>query len=143
MWNSFKFEKILMWRRKYGKIVNLFAIVVVFATTYALILPALTLDQDKVEQTPGIHTGTASTDEPPADQSNLSENTLSVLQESMTQGTVEAPQIEVSEASAPTELQDQSPPQLSNETASEHERITEPTTMVQKGDGYELTATSP
>lgn len=140
MWNSFKFEKILMWRRKYGKIVNLIAILVVFATTYALILPALTLDQDKVEQTPGIHTGTSSTDELPTDQSHLPESTIAVLQESMTQDMVEAPQTEVSDASAPTELQDQSPPQLSNETASEHERITEPTTMVQKGDGYELTA---
>lgn len=140
MWNSFKFEKILMWRRKYGKIVNLIAILVVFATTYALILPALTLDQDKVEQTPGIHTGTSSTDEPPTDQSHLPESTIAVLQESMTQDMVEAPQTEVSDASAPTELQDQSPPQLSNETASEHERITEPTMMVQKGDGYELTA---
>ena len=51
MWNPFKFEKFLLWRKKYSKIVNLIAILVVFATTYALILPALTLDQDKADQT--------------------------------------------------------------------------------------------
>ncbi|MGZ7224805.1 hypothetical protein ACXWOJ_09300, partial [Streptococcus pyogenes] len=44
------------------KSVNLIAILVVFATTYALILPALTLDQNKVDQSPGISLETDSTE---------------------------------------------------------------------------------
>ncbi|WP_238716667.1 hypothetical protein, partial [Streptococcus suis] len=47
-------EKIQGWRRKYKKLVNIIAFLVVFATTYALILPAITLDQEKAEQTVGI-----------------------------------------------------------------------------------------
>ena len=42
------------WRKKYRRVVQLIAVLTVFGTTYALILPALTLDKDKVEQTAGI-----------------------------------------------------------------------------------------
>ena len=41
-------------RSKYRKVVNLVAIIVVFATTYALILPAITLESDKASQLSGI-----------------------------------------------------------------------------------------
>ena len=41
-------------RSKYRKVVNLVAMIVVFATTYALILPAITLESDKASQLSGI-----------------------------------------------------------------------------------------
>ena len=40
--------------RRYRKLVMSLAAVVVFVTTYALVLPALTLDEDKADSTPGI-----------------------------------------------------------------------------------------
>ena len=45
-------------RKRYRKIVTSLAAVVVFATTYALVLPAMTLDDQKAEETPGIETQT-------------------------------------------------------------------------------------
>ena len=128
MWNPFKFEKFLLWRKKYSKIVNLIAILVVFATTYALILPALTLDQDKVDQTSGINTQLA-----PSTTENGSGQIT----------TLEAPVVPVApqaDPPAPTDSQEPATTEANSESTPDQEKITEPTTMVQKGDGYELTA---
>lgn len=127
MWNPFKFEKFLLWRKKYSKIVNLIAILVVFATTYALILPALTLDQDKVNQTSGINTQDPVTTENGSGQIT----------------TLEPPVVPVApqaDPPAPTDSQEPATTEASSESTPDQEKITEPTTMVQKGDGYELTA---
>ena len=128
MWNPFKFEKFLLWRKKYSKIVNLIAILVVFATTYALILPALTLDQDKADQTSGINTQLA-----PSTTENGSGQIT----------TLEAPVVPAApqaDTPAPTDSQEPATTEASSESTPDQEKITEPTTMVQKGDGYELTA---
>lgn len=45
-------------RKRFRKLVMSLAVVVVFVTTYALVLPALTLDEQKADETPGIDTGT-------------------------------------------------------------------------------------
>lgn len=128
MWNPFKFEKFLLWRKKYSKIVNLIAILVVFATTYALILPALTLDQDKADQTSGINTQLA-----PSTTENGSGQIT----------TLEAPVVPAApqaDTPAPTDSQEPATTEANSESTPDQEKITEPTTMVQKGDGYELTA---
>ena len=59
-------------RSKYRKVVNLVAMIVVFATTYALILPAITLESDKASQLSGISisettTETQSNEAPPVE----------------------------------------------------------------------------
>lgn len=43
---------------RHRKTVTVLAALVVFVTTYALVLPAITLDSNKAEATPGIETGT-------------------------------------------------------------------------------------
>ncbi|HEL1949410.1 TPA: ribonuclease G [Streptococcus suis] len=50
MQNNFKFKRLSLWQKKYRKFVNFVAVVVVFVTTYALILPALTLESNKASQ---------------------------------------------------------------------------------------------
>ena len=128
MWNPFKFEKFLLWRKKYSKIVNLIAILVVFATTYALILPALTLDQDKADQTSGINTQ--------LDPSTTENGSGQIT-------TLEAPVVPAApqaDTPVPTDSQEPATTEASSESTPDQEKITEPTTMVQKGDGYELTA---
>jgi hypothetical protein len=45
--------------RRYRKLVMSLAVVVVFVTAYMLVLPAVTLDNDTADQTPGIDTNTS------------------------------------------------------------------------------------
>ncbi|WP_275669312.1 InlB B-repeat-containing protein [Streptococcus suis] len=115
---------------KYRKFVNFVAVVVVFVTTYALILPALTLDQDKVNQTSGINTGL---EQLPSDSSSILETST----EAGIKAVVEPHQTEAS-------TQVESPVSVSADESSKNifdqERITEPTTMVYSSHDYELTA---
>lgn len=52
----FRREYLAQFKAKYKKIIGAIAVIVVFVTTYALILPALTLDSNAANQTPGINT---------------------------------------------------------------------------------------
>nr|WP_024416601.1 InlB B-repeat-containing protein [Streptococcus suis] len=129
-------EKIQGWRRKYKKLVNIIAFLVVFATTYALILPAITLDQEKAEQTAGIEV-----QETPVttEISKLTEPMVTTQQTPIVGSSADEVQSPATEAvPAPAE-------QVSTESASkpqtDQERITEPTTMVHKTNDYEVTAT--
>ncbi|MGY3781636.1 InlB B-repeat-containing protein, partial [Streptococcus gallolyticus] len=49
-------EYLAQFKAKYKKVIGAIAVIVVFVTTYALILPALTLDSNAANQTPGINT---------------------------------------------------------------------------------------
>ena len=61
-------------KKRYRRIVTALAAVVVFATTYALVLPALTLDDQKAEETPGIETQTQAQEQAaPEKQETVSE----------------------------------------------------------------------
>ncbi|WP_275669373.1 InlB B-repeat-containing protein [Streptococcus suis] len=130
MQNNFKFKRLSLWQKKYRKFVNFVAVVVVFVTTYALILPALTLDQDKVNQTSGINTGL---EQLPSDSSSILETST----EAGIKAVVEPHQTEAS-------TQVESPVSVSADESSKNifdqERITEPTTMVYSSHDYELTA---
>ncbi|CYX87443.1 ribonucleases G and E [Streptococcus suis] len=130
MQNNFKFKRLSLWQKKYRKFVNFVAVVVVFVTTYALILPALTLDQDKVNQTSGINTGL---EQLPSDSSSILETNT----EAGIKAVVEPHQTEAS-------TQVDSPVSVSADESSKNifdqERITEPTTMVYSSHDYELTA---
>lgn len=131
MQNNFKFKRLSLWQKKYRKFVNFVAVVVVFVTTYALILPALTLDQDKVNQTSGINTGL---EQLPSDSSSILETST----EAGIKAVVEPHQTEAS-------TQVESPVSVSADESSKNifdqERITEPTTIVHKTNDYEVTAT--
>ncbi|CCF03230.1 Ribonucleases G and E [Streptococcus macedonicus ACA-DC 198] len=52
----FRREYLAQFKAKYKKVIGAIAVIVVFVTTYALILPALTLDSNAANQTPGINT---------------------------------------------------------------------------------------
>nr|WP_258526692.1 InlB B-repeat-containing protein [Streptococcus suis] len=129
-------EKIQGWRRKYKKLVNIIAFLVVFATTYALILPAITLDQEKAEQTAGIEV-----QETPVttEISKLTEPMVTTQQTPIVGSSADEVQ------SPATETVPDPAEQVSTESASkpqtDQERITEPTTMVHKTNDYEVTAT--
>ncbi|CYV37599.1 ribonucleases G and E [Streptococcus suis] len=129
-------EKIQGWRRKYKKLVNIIAFLVVFTTTYALILPAITLDQEKAEQTAGIEV-----QETPVttEISKLTEPMVTTQQTPIVGSSADEVQSPATEA-VPDPAE-----QVSTESASkpqtDQERITEPTTMVHKTNDYEVTAT--
>lgn len=48
---------------KHRKIVRILSVLVVFITTYALILPAITLEKDKAQMMPGLEVGSSSSDQ--------------------------------------------------------------------------------
>lgn len=52
----FRREYLAQFKAKYKKVIGAIAVIVFFVTTYALILPALTLDSNAANQTPGINT---------------------------------------------------------------------------------------
>lgn len=124
----FKFEKLQNWRRKYSKLVNTVAILVVFSTTYALILPALTLDQDKVAHSAGIHIDQESTEASSSEPLNENQTTITQSKEEST----EIPSsVEKSVSTDSTTV---------SEANTEPSLIVEPTIMLHKGNGYELSA---
>lgn len=50
----FRREYLAQFKAKYKKVIGAIAVIVFFVTIYALILPALTLDSNAANQTPGI-----------------------------------------------------------------------------------------
>lgn len=52
----FRREYLAQFKAKYKKVIGAIVVIVFFVTTYALILPALTLDSNAANQTPGINT---------------------------------------------------------------------------------------
>ena len=123
-------------RSKYRKVVNLVAIIVVFATTYALILPAITLESDKASQLSGISisettTETQSNEAPPVE---VTEATSQAVEES---SAIEQTTTTTSVTST-TEVS--SEPQTTEATEVDQRLITEATEFVHKGKDYEVIA---
>lgn len=125
-------------RSKYRKVVNLVAMIVVFATTYALILPAITLESDKASQLSGISisettTETQSNEAPPVE---VTEATSQAVEESsVIEQTTTTTVTSSTEASSETETS-----QPIEDMEEEPQLVTELTTLTSKGNGYELTA---
>ena len=123
-------------RSKYRKVVNLVAMIVVFATTYALILPAITLESDKASQLSGISisettTETQSNEAPPVE---VTEATSQAVEESsaIEQTTTTTSVMSTTEVS--------SEPQTTEATEVDQRLITEATEFVHKGKDYEVIA---
>ena len=122
-------------RSKYRKVVNLVAMIVVFATTYALILPAITLESDKASQLSGISisettTETQSNEAPPVE-----------VTESSSQETEESSVIEQTTTTTVTSTTEvSSEPQTTEATEVDQRLITEATEFVHKGKDYEVIA---
>ncbi|MGT2736557.1 InlB B-repeat-containing protein [Streptococcus orisratti] len=117
----FKTENWHIWSSKYKKLGIAIAVVVVFATTYALILPALTLDSQTADKTAGLNVA------PPS--SNVTSSSLSDLT---------AP-LASSQESAPSSQEDSQTLESTTETNDGKPLITEDTVMTEKGSDYEVT----
>lgn len=136
MQNNFKFKRLSLWQKKYRKFVNFVAVVVVFVTTYALILPALTLESNKASQLSGISisettTEAQSNEAPPVE---VTEATSQAVEES---SAIEQTTTTTSVTST-TELS--SDPQTTEATEVDQRLITEATEFVHKGKDYEVIA---
>lgn len=118
----FKTENWHIWSSKYKKLGIAIAVVVVFATTYALILPALTLDSQTADKTAGLNVA------PPS--SNVTSSSLSDL----------TPPLASSQESAPSSQEDSQTLESTTETNDGKPLITEDTVMTEKGSDYEVTA---
>lgn len=118
----FKTENWHIWSSKYKKLGIAIAVVVVFATTYALILPALTLDSQTADKTAGLNVASPS--------SNVTSSSLSDLT---------AP-LASSQESAPSSQEDSQTLESTTETNDGKPLITEDTVMTEKGSDYEVTA---
>ncbi|WP_105105550.1 InlB B-repeat-containing protein [Streptococcus suis] len=136
MQNNFKFKRLSLWQKKYRKFVNFVAVVVVFVTTYALILPALTLESNKASQLSGISSSETTTEiqgneETPVEvteaASQMVEETSAIEQTSMT-----------TSVTSTTELS--SEPQTTETTKVDQQVITEATEFIHKGKDYEVIA---
>ena len=135
-------------RSKYRKVVNLVAMIVVFATTYALILPAITLESDKASQLSGIsvsetNSETQSNEAPPVE---VTEATSQAVEESSaieqtTTTTVASSTVTSSTVTSSTEASSETETsQPIEDMEEEPQLVTELTTLTSKGNGYELTA---
>lgn len=136
MQNNFKFKRLSLWQKKYRKFVNFVAVVVVFVTTYALILPALTLESNKASQLSGISSSETTTEiqgneETPVEvteaASQMVEESSAIEQTSMT-----------TSVTSTTELS--SEPQTTETTKVDQQVITEATEFIHKGKDYEVIA---
>ena len=137
-------------RSKYRKVVNLVAMIVVFATTYALILPAVTLESDKASQLSGISVSETNSE---TLNPETSEEISVAVPESSSQETEESSAIEqtTTTTSVTSTTEVSSEPQTTEATevdqrltteATEVDRrlITEATEFVHKGKDYEVIA---
>ena len=135
-------------RSKYRKVVNLVAMIVVFATTYALILPAITLESDKASQLSGISISetTAETQSNAAPPVEVTEATSQAVEESSaieqtTTTTVTSSNVASSTVTSSTEASSETETsQPIEDMEEEPQLVTELTTLTSKGNGYELTA---
>ncbi|HEM4955794.1 TPA: InlB B-repeat-containing protein [Streptococcus suis] len=136
MQNNFKFKRLSLWQKKYRKFVNFVAVVVVFVTTYALILPALTLEANKASQLSGISSSETTTEI----QGN--EETPVEVTEAASQMVEESSAIEqtttTTSVTSTTELS--SEPQTTETTKVDQQVITEATEFIHKGKDYEVIA---
>ncbi|WP_333674511.1 InlB B-repeat-containing protein [Streptococcus parasuis] len=123
-------------RSKYRKVVNLVAMIVVFATTYALILPAITLESDKASQLSGISISETTTEA----QSN--EAPPVEVTEATSQAVAESSAIEqtTTTTSVMSTTEVSSEPQTTEATEVDQRLITEATEFVHKGKDYEVIA---
>lgn len=123
-------------RSKYRKVVNLVAMIVVFATTYALILPAITLESDKASQLSGISISETTTEA----QSN--EAPPVEVTEATSQAVAESSAIEqtTTTTSVTSTTEVSSEPQTTEATEVDQRLITEATEFVHKGKDYEVIA---
>lgn len=135
--NGFFNKKNLMeLHTRYKKLVKLLAILVVFGTTYALILPALTLDQNKAELTGGIDLPKESTTE------NLLETLTTADSESSVEQSVIAPET-TEEGTTTSELSTPERISTTEETVTSPETkdlITDPVEMKHENAHYILSA---
>ena len=126
-------------RSKYRKIVNLVAMIVVFATTYALILPAVTLESDKASQLSGISVSETNSE---TLNPETSEEISVAVPESSSQETEESSVIEqtTTTTSVTSTTEVSSEPQTTEATEVDQRLITEATEFVHKGKDYEVIA---
>ncbi|WJQ84952.1 InlB B-repeat-containing protein [Streptococcus parasuis] len=135
-------------RSKYRKVVNLVAMIVVFATTYALILPAITLESDKASQLSGISisettTEAQSNEAPPVEVTEATSQAVaeSSAIEQTTTTTVTSSTVASSTVTSSTEASSETETsQPIEDMEEEPQLVTELTTLTSKGNGYELTA---
>ena len=134
-------------RSKYRKVVNLVAIIVVFATTYALILPAITLESDKASQLSGIsvsetNSETQSNEAPPVEVTEATSQAVeesSVIEQTTTTTSVTST-TEVSSEPQTTEATQVDQRLITEATEADQRLITEATEFVHKGKDYEVIA---
>ena len=133
------YKSLRLLRKKYRHAVNILIMIVVFATTYALILPAITLDQEKASQTAGIRTAEDSS-EAVASQVNTESTEEATDTSKVGSESDLAANSESSSAQTESSNQENSNTHTQTEASESAELITEPTTFVHKTDQYELTA---
>ncbi len=126
-------------RSKYRKVVNLVAMIVVFTTTYALILPAITLESDKASQLSGISVSETNSE---TLNRETSEEISVAVPESSSQETEESSVIEqtTTTTSVTSTTEVSSEPQTTEATEVDQRLITEATEFVHKGKDYEVIA---
>ncbi|WDN58468.1 InlB B-repeat-containing protein [Streptococcus parasuis] len=134
-------------RSKYRKVVNLVAMIVVFATTYALILPAITLESDKASQLSGISisettTEAQSNEAPPVEVTEATSQAVeesSAIEQTTTTTSVTST-TEVSSEPQTTEATEVDQRLTTEATEVDQRLITEATEFVHKGKDYEVIA---
>lgn len=138
MKDFFTKENFQKWRKKYRRAVQIVAMLVVFGTTYALILPALTLDQNKAEQTSGIDVPAPSS----VDATTVAPVTTQVLQPDGEAPSPPANHVNDNNTSPSSSQVSQGENPTGAEVVSSEERplITEPSEMVHEASDYILTA---
>lgn len=132
-------ENFQKWRKKYRKIARIITILVVFGTTYALILPALTLDQQKAEQTSGIDVPNPSL----VDMTTVDPMTTQATQSDSETPSSSPPEVKTNDGDATTSFSSTSegkPADTEAGTSEEKTLITRPTEMNHEESNYILTA---
>lgn len=107
----FRREYLAQFKAKYKKVIGAIAVIVVFVTTYALILPALTLDSNAANQTPGINT---------EQSGSVDDNTTST--------------------SLSTENSDSQAASETNVSSKDEQLVTTDTTLIADDKNYQVTA---
>lgn len=139
MKDFFTKENFQKWRKKYRRAVQIVAVLVVFGTTYALILPALTLDQQKAEQTSGIDVPNPSL----VDMTTVDPMTTQAIQSDSETPSSSPPEVKTNDGDATTSVSSTSegkPTDTEVGASEEKILITRPTEMIHEESNYILTA---
>ena len=107
----FRREYLAQFKAKYKKVIGAIAVIVFFVTIYALILPALTLDSNAANQTPGINT---------EQSGSVDDNTTST--------------------SLSTENSDSQAVSETNVSSQDEQLVTTDTTLIADNKNYQVTA---